>query len=799
MKTFPCGCTFPVDKNEKIIFKPDVETIPKDCSATWDLICNGHTKGIFQLEKQGNNAKRVQPRNIEELSDLIAIIRPGCVSGDTYIVTSVKSKKDGNRYFKRKRLSELFLNKEKYKTLISCDEDTGEFIENELKNIYFTGKKDTYKVLYSKRSTGKVHVGKNEKVITLECTNDHKLLTNRGWVELQDMKIGDRFAIIKFYGTTTGRSGNYTDGEKYFRDRCFKHYERKCIFCDWNEASLDVNHINGNRKTNNNPDNLCFMCPNHHRMYSEGKISNHEIITAREKFQLPYMKDFEWAEYKGKEYLGLKDVYDISMNSPHHNFIAGNVVVHNCTESFIKGKSLTQHYIDRKHGREDVEYLHPALEPILASTQGILVYQEQAMAIAKDLAGFSLQEADTLRKAIGKKNVELMAKIKKEFISKAIDHGTLNAEEAAEVFSWIEASQRYSFNKSHSYAYATNGYLTAYCKAHFPHEFFTSYLKHAIGKPDTFEEINELVSDARIMDIEVKPPNIKILQKDFKLIGYNPTFGITNIKGVGDSVFDKMMLCDKKLRESCGFKLSDMNFDQFLIYYGPCIKKDSFIALIMSGACDCFHLSRIEMKYRHEQYIELNKRELEWISTKIYNEQFDSLIDLLNEMILRNDWSDKKRPIYKKDRLEIISSLIDNLENPLYNLEESSSQRSRYEQEYLGVALTCSKVDDYDISVANCTCKEFLDGYNSTSGIAIAAEIKSIREYTIKRGEAKGQKMAFLTLSDSTCNLGDVVIFSEDYAKHKDKLQEKNVMLFRGIRQKGKEGLLIKNILPLRE
>lgn len=546
-KSFPCGCTFPLDKNGKIIFKPDVETIPKDCSATWDLICNGHTKGIFQLEKQGNNAKRVQPRNIEELSDLIAIIRPGC------------------------------------------------------------------------------------------------------------------------------------------------------------------------------------------------------------------------------------------------------------TESFIKGKSLTQHYIDRKHGREDVEYLHPALEPILASTQGILVYQEQAMAIAKDLAGFSLQEADTLRKAIGKKNVELMAKIKKEFISKAIDHGTLNAEEAAEVFSWIEASQRYSFNKSHSYAYATNGYLTAYCKAHFPHEFFTSYLKHAIGKPDTFEEINELVSDARIMDIEVKPPNIRILQKDFKLIGYNPTFGITNIKGVGDSVFDKMMLCDKKLRESCGFKLSDMNFDQFLMYYGPCIKKDSFIALIMSGACDCFHLSRIEMKYRHEQYIELNKRELEWISTKIYNEQFDSLIDLLNEMILRNDWSDKKRPIYKKDRLEIISSLIDNLENPLYNLEESSSQRSRYEQEYLGVALTCSKVDDYDISVANCTCKEFLDGYNSTSGIAIAAEIKSIREYTIKRGEAKGQKMAFLTLSDSTCNLGDVVIFSEDYAKHKDKLQEKNVMLFRGIRQKGKEGLLIKNILPLRE
>lgn len=799
-KTFPCGCKFETNENDKIIFNPDIETLPKDCQATWDLICSGATKGIFQLERQGNNAKKVQPRSIEELSDLIAIIRPGCISGDTYIITSIKSKKDGGRYFKREKLSNLFLNKEKYKTLISCDEDTGEFIENKLRNIYFTGKKDTYKVLYSKRSTGKIHVAQNEKVINLECTNDHKLLTNRGWVELQDMKVGDRFAIIKFYGTTTGRSGNYNDGEKYFRDRCFKHYERKCIFCDWNEASLDVNHINGNRKTNNNPDNLCFMCPNHHRMYSEGKISNDAVITTRAKFQLPYMKDFEWAEYKGKEYLGLKDVYDISMDGPHHNFIAGNVVVHNCTESFIKGKSLTQHYIDRKHGREDVEYLHPGLEPILASTQGILVYQEQAMAIAEKLAGFSLQEADTLRKAIGKKNVELMAKVKKEFISKAIEHGILNEEEAIEIFSWIEASQRYSFNKSHSYSYAENGYLTAYCKAHFPHQFFKSYLKHAIGKPDTFEEINELVNDAKIMGIDVNPPNIKRLQKDFQLIGYNPTFGITNIKGVGDSVFDRMMDCHKKLEASnISLRLKDMSFDQFLMYYGPCIKKDSMIAIILSGACDCFHLSRYEMKYRYEQYLELNKRELEWVNNIIYIKYFDSLIDLLNHMIITNDWSDKKRPLYRKDRLEIISSLIDNLEKPLYNLDETASQRSRYEQEYLGVALTCSKVDDYDTTVANCTCREFLDGFNSTNGIAIAAELKSVREYTIKRGEAKGKIMAFLTLTDATCNLGDVVIFADDYEKFKDRLQEKNVMLFRGVRQKGKNGLVVKNILPLRE
>ena len=109
------------------------------------------------------------------------------------------------------------------------------------------------------------------------------------------------------------------------------------------------------------------------------------------------------------------------------------------------------------------------------------------------------------------------AKLKANLSVKAIEHGIVNEEEASEIFSWIEASQRYSFNKSHSYAYATNAYLTAYAKAHFPHEFFTSYLKHAIGKPDTFEEINELVNNARLMNIHVQPQILNSYKKIFSL------------------------------------------------------------------------------------------------------------------------------------------------------------------------------------------------------------------------------------------------------------------------------------------
>ena len=122
-----------------------------------------------------------------------------------------------------------------------------------------------------------------------------------------------------------------------------------------------------------------------------------------------------------------------------------------------------------------------------------------------------------------------MTELRSQFITKATTKGTVTTEQAKEIFGWIEKSQRYSFNKSHSVSYAYNSYLTAYTKAHFPHEFFTSYLKNSIGKPDAYAEIEELVNNARVMDIDVKPPNIQKMNKHFTLIAKNPTFGLTEI------------------------------------------------------------------------------------------------------------------------------------------------------------------------------------------------------------------------------------------------------------------------------
>lgn len=118
-----------------------------------------------------------------------------------------------------------------------------------------------------------------------------------------------------------------------------------------------------------------------------------------------------------------------------------------CLEAIRDGKSVTNHYIDKKNKLEDVDFFHDALKDILENTYGEMVYQEQAMEIAKKIAGFNLQEADMLRKAIGKKKPEEMMKIKKKFLSGSKKTNIVNKEQAEEIFNWIEKSQRYSFNK----------------------------------------------------------------------------------------------------------------------------------------------------------------------------------------------------------------------------------------------------------------------------------------------------------------------------------------------------------------
>ena len=191
-------------------------------------------------------------------------------------------------------------------------------------------------------------------------------------------------------------------------------------------------------------------------------------------------------------------------------------------------------FIDGKHGRKTVKYLHPKLEPILRNTYGVAVYQEQVMQIARDLAGFSLGEADVLRKAMGKKIKELIAEQRIKFIDRAVSEG-VEKKVAEKVFDFIEPFAGYGFNRSHAACYALIGYQTAYLKAHYPAEFMAALLTS--DQHDT-DRIAIEVAEAKEVGIETLPPSVNESFEGFAVISGDDgreyiRFGLNAIKNVG--------------------------------------------------------------------------------------------------------------------------------------------------------------------------------------------------------------------------------------------------------------------------
>lgn len=443
-----------------------------------------------------------------------------------------------------------------------------------------------------------------------------------------------------------------------------------------------------------------------------------------------------------------------------------------CLEAVRDGKSVTNHYIDRKNGEESVSYFHPALEPILNSTYGEMIYQEQAMEIAKVVGGFDLQEADNLRKAIGKKKPEEMAKLKKKFIKGATKLNVVSKEEAEEIFGWIEKSQRYSFNKSHSVSYAINGYLSAFAKAHFPKVFFASYLRFAKDKIDPQMEIKELVQNAMEMDIDIRLPDIRHLNRHFILKNNKVYFGLTDIKGVGGSVFDKLL----KLLN--GFELDKASWTDVLLKILPNINSGGAKALIQSGALGYLRKTRNLMTFEFGIISELTKKELAFVLENQKDTLKESLVYLIENAKLN------------KNRRSIIEDLVATIDRPPYSLEDSPEWIADTEDALLGCAITCGKIDMYDITMCNTTCKEF-NTEDRKEKIILGGEIDRIGIVKTKQGKNPGSEMAFVTMRDSTAVVESVIFFPDQYREYKNILFDGNIIIVSGNRSKGKDSLIV--------
>jgi DNA polymerase-3 subunit alpha len=204
------------------------------------------------------------------------------------------------------------------------------------------------------------------------------------------------------------------------------------------------------------------------------------------------------------------------------------------------GSGMDKEYIDRKHGRSHVSYEHPKLEKVLGPSLGIMLYQEDVLGVARELAGFTSAEADDLRKVIGKKLMDKIAMIRTNFVKGCIEHSNLDEDKANKIYSDIEYFGGYGFNRAHAASYAMVSYITAYLKAHYTAEYMAALMSSVVGNK---EKLAAYLSDCRKLDIEVLPPSLNKSGKDFNVLSDSQViFGLSAINGIGESIAEAIIL-----------------------------------------------------------------------------------------------------------------------------------------------------------------------------------------------------------------------------------------------------------------
>ncbi len=433
--------------------------------------------------------------------------------------------------------------------------------------------------------------------------------------------------------------------------------------------------------------------------------------------------------------------------------------------AMLDDKSMTNHYVDRKHGREPVAYIDNKLEKYLSETYGIIVYQEQAISIAKGLAGFSPEQANALRKAIGKKKADVLAKLRDIFIEGCINVSQMTRDVATELFNNIEAANRYSFNASHAYTYSFISYATAYAKAHFPLHFFTSALKFIKDN----DELRDLMSEVAVFDLQVLGPSISNLLPRFNIKDGYIQYGLAEVKKSGEkevlSFIEHVVAAEKSIDK----EVKDFTWYEFLILLGDKIKRDALMNLIVCGLLDNTGVSRKTQLNDFQVYDELSDGEKRWVKENWAD--YRTLEDLIIKLLT----SDK---ITKKRKIKV-ESLLAGLQKPGRTLQDDVEFVCDSETEAMGISVSMSRTANKE-RFANIKCLDFLLG-SGNKNMTFVVEVKSVEERVIKTGPNEGKKMANIKLADRSGEI-ETTIFSKEWGEMKPDVVKGNVLLLKACR-----------------
>jgi DNA polymerase-3 subunit alpha len=453
------------------------------------------------------------------------------------------------------------------------------------------------------------------------------------------------------------------------------------------------------------------------------------------------------------------------------------------------GISMAKHYAMRKRGEEQVSYIHPSLQNILKDTQGILLYQEQIVEISSQLAGFTLNEAMGLLKGLAKKLPEVVSEYKNKFIEGCNNTKIVNDKIATLLFDNIEKSNRYLFNKSHGISYSHNAYYSMWLKAHFPLETYLSWLHFAYEKQDPKQEIRRLVSDAKLMEINVNGPDLRDKEVHFYIKNGGIRFGLSDVKGIGvaavTKIKNKLSETETKLKKP----LPQWTFYEWLTQYSDKISSNVAEALITSGATGYMQMSRSNALFQYKKWNLLTDKEKEKV--KIDAAKWNNLLDAI-----KNNFSVKKMggAAANKNREIILLDIIKSLENPPTTLKDDNNWLCNEEIRLLGTNVSVDRIKN-STSMANIKCKDILNGAN-TKGMILAVEIIECKVHQVKNGPSKGENMAFLKVEDDSGILENVIVFSSKYQDNQEYLTEGNTVIIHGwLDKKRKDTSFIVNMI----
>ena len=395
-----------------------------------------------------------------------------------------------------------------------------------------------------------------------------------------------------------------------------------------------------------------------------------------------------------------------------------------------------------KHDPESVKYLDLRLKPILEPTYGVAAYQEQLMEISKSLGGFTPGEADTLRKAIGKKNAAMLATLKDKFMAGCAKSG-VSTEGAEELWNWMEKAGGYSFNKSHSACYSFLAFQTAYLKAHYPEAYMAALMSSVMNTKD---RVPQYVAEARAMKIQVLPPDVNESGRRFTVVGETIRFGLSAVKNVGDSCVDSIIAA----REEGPFQ----DIFDFCERVDPkTYNKRTIESLIKCGAFDNVGPSRAAMVAVHAKAVERSTRGLKGA----HEDQF-SMFDASELAPPRPEFPD---------------------------VEQDHRTDLEWEKETLGLYVSDHPLRPvlHKLGKHTDTTVSDLEGYKDGAIVWVGGLATSVRTNTTR----KGDMMAMLQLDD-TRGLAEVMVFPRVYSRYAGCVREDAVLKVKG-KVEMKEGI----------